>query len=244
MDQTYVSGAPTSALESGSARADYVRGMFARITQDYDKVNRIQSMGLDQRWRRRALELLELPEAGYMLDACCGTGDIAMLARRQRPNLHVIGSDFCSPMVAEAHRKDPGRPWLVGDSMRLPFADGTFARASVGFGVRNLADLDAGLRELLRVLEPGGRLAILESSRCVIPGVRFFSELYLTYGIPLLGSLLSRDGEAYRYLPETILRFPDQPGLVARMQEAGFVDVRYENQLFGVVAIHVGSKPA
>lgn len=244
MDQTYVPGAPTSALESGSARADYVRGMFARITQDYDKVNRVQSMGLDQRWRRRALAMLELPQAGRMLDACCGTGDIAMLARRLRPGMQVLGSDFCGPMVAEASRKDPGRPWLVGDSMRLPFADATFTRASVGFGVRNLADLDGGLRELLRVLEPGGRLAILESSRCVIPGVRFFSELYLTRVIPWLGGLLSRDGEAYRYLPETILRFPDQEGLASRMRAAGFVDVHYENQLFGVVAIHVGSKPA
>lgn len=222
--------------------------MFGRIVPEYDLVNRIQSLGLDQSWRRRALSLLELPREGRLLDACCGTGDIALLAREMAPDLEVVGSDFCRPMLVEARRKSQERgagvAWTSGDCLHLPFPTGTFDRATVGFGVRNLGDLDAGLRELFRVLRPGGRLAILESSTCVIPGVRWLNELYLSRVIPLLGRLFSADGEAYRYLPETILRFPDQEGLATRLREAGFTEVHYENQLFGAVAVHIGQRPA
>lgn len=243
MSEPLVPGAPSSALSAGEQRASYVQAMFGRISGSYDRVNRIQSLGLDQRWRRRTLELLELPATGAYLDACCGTGDLAILAARMRPGLRVVGADFCGPMVREASKKAGGPGWLVGDSLRLPFGDGAFDRVTVGFGVRNLADLDAGLRELRRVLKPGGRLGILEASTCQIPGVAFFSRVYLTQVVPRLGGWFSPDEEAYRYLPETILRFPDQEGLASRMRDAGFAEVRFENQLFGVVAVHLGTNP-
>lgn len=247
MSETIVEGAPEHALAAGEARARYVRGMFARIVPDYDLVNRIQSMGMDQRWRRRTLDLLDLPARGRLLDLCCGTGDLALAARRRAPGLEVVGGDFCAPMVEAARRKGEGLApplrWLVSDALRLPFPDQAFDRISVGFGVRNFADLDAGLAELRRVLRPGGRLGILESSTVQVPGLGWLSRLYLRRVIPALGSLLSRDPEAYRYLPETVLRFPDQEGLKVRLESAGFAEVRYENQLFGCVAIHVGTAP-
>jgi demethylmenaquinone methyltransferase/2-methoxy-6-polyprenyl-1,4-benzoquinol methylase len=246
MNDTIVKGAPSSALSEGEERAHYVQDMFSRIVPEYDLVNRIQSLGLDQSWRRRTLELLKLPPGGLLLDACCGTGDLALQAQKIAPETRVIGADFCLPMVTEARRKGKNQgarvSWTTGDCLHLPFPDACFDRATVGFGVRNLGDLGAGLRELLRVLKPGGRLAILESSTCVIPGIRWLSEIYLSRVIPLLGRLFSKHGEAYRYLPETILRFPDQKELVGLLEEAGFGEVFFQNQLLGSVAIHVGTR--
>jgi demethylmenaquinone methyltransferase/2-methoxy-6-polyprenyl-1,4-benzoquinol methylase len=150
-------------------------------------------------------------------------------------------------MLVEAQRKGHQQTsrvnWTSGDCLRLPFSSEAFDRITVGFGIRNLGDLGAGLEELRRVLKPGGRLAILESSTCVIPGLKWASQLYLSHVIPLLGRLFSKHGEAYRYLPETILRFPDQEGLASLLREAGYEEVHYENQLLGAVAIHLGQKP-
>lgn len=245
---TLVQGAPTSALAEGSERARYVQRMFARITPCYDMLNRVISVGLDQRWRRRTLALLEVPTGARLLDLCCGTGDLALAAQDLDGAPRVVAADFCAPMVLEADRKARVRgrplPLSVADALRLPFADGSFDRLTVGFGVRNLGDLDAGLAELYRVLAPGGRLGILEASTPTNPVLRAGSNFYLRHVLPRIGRLLATDSEAYAYLPETILRFPDQPALAAKLEAVGFQDVHYENQLFGAVCIHVGTRPA
>lgn len=248
--QALVPGAPASSTATGEARARYVRSMFARIVPGYDLLNRVLSLGLDQRWRRRALERLGIAPGMRLLDACCGTGDLGLAALELAPGIRVVGSDFCPPMVAEARRKalaaggeGPKARWLAGDTLRLPFPDRTFDRAVVGFGVRNLGDLDLGLREFQRVLVPGGRLAVLEFSTPWLPVFKQACRFYLRHVLPRIGALGSKDGEAYSYLSETILRFPDQAGLARRLEAAGFVDVEWQDLLFGVVAIHTARRP-
>lgn len=240
-----VPGAPVTSVAEGEDRARYVQGMFARIVPRYDLLNRILSLGLDQGWRRRTLELLETAPGMDHLDACCGTGDLALMAAAPPFSLATTGSDFCAPMVEEARRKGAAAPrdarWLVGDSLRLPFPDERFDRVTVAFGVRNLGDLEAGLREFRRVLRPGGRLAVLEFSQPIAP-VRWASTFYLRYLLPLVGKLGSGHDEAYAYLPETILRFPDQPGFAAIMEAAGFQGVTWESLTLGIVAVHVGER--
>ncbi len=245
--ETLIRGAPETSVAEGEARGRYVRDMFARITPRYDLLNRILSLGLDQGWRRRTLELLEPAPGMRMLDACCGTGDLALMATRMAPGIRVTGSDFCAPMVGRARSKseagDRAPDWVVGDSLRLPFADASFDRAAVAFGIRNLGDLDRGLDELFRVLAPGGRLAILEFSTPTFAPFRWLYRFYLAEVLPRIGSLGSRQGDAYRYLPETILRFPDQAALAARMETRGFRQARFENRTLGVVAIHLAERP-
>jgi demethylmenaquinone methyltransferase/2-methoxy-6-polyprenyl-1,4-benzoquinol methylase len=235
-----------SALPPAGEKAAAVRAMFGAIAPRYDLLNHLLSLNRDRGWRRRAVDLLlaHAPLDGRYLDACAGTLDLAReLACRPGFSGRVAGCDFSLPMLHGGLPKTRGVALspVCGDALRLPFADGAFHGATVGFGVRNLADLDAGLRELRRVLRPGGRLVILEFTT---PGWQPFRALYLAYFrriLPLVGRLVSRHGSAYAYLPASVLAFPDPAALGARMEEAGFGQVAWETRTGGIVAIHGGT---
>ena len=189
---------------TGRLPADGVRRMFDRIAPVYDLMNRVMTAGLDRRWRRVTVEQVVRP-GDRVLDACCGTGDLAVAAQRGGAGV-VVGLDFAERMLDIARRKEPAIEWVRGDMLALPFDDGSFDAATVGFGVRNVDDLEAGLRELRRVLRPGGRLGILEitTPRGVLAP---FYRLWFDRVIPLLGKVLP-GGDAYTYLPASVRRFP------------------------------------
>ena len=224
-----------------------VRGMFDRIAGVYDLMNTAMTAGLHHRWRERAADRAELAPGDLALDACCGTGDLAFeLARRVEPEGRVIGSDFSESMLDLARKKAADRNvasvrFEFGDALALSYDDGTFDAVTVGFGVRNLADLEGGLRELARVLRPGGTLAVLEITRP--RGIlKPFFRLWFDVVVPLLGRVLP-GGEAYTYLPASVRRFPGPDDLSALLESAGFESVRYRLLGGGIVALHVGVKP-
>ena len=213
-----------------------VRSMFDRIAPVYDAMNRVMTAGLDLRWRRLAATEVVRP-GDRVLDAACGTGDLA-LADHRAGALEVTGLDFSTRMLERARRKAPGIRFVEGDMLALPFADGAFDSATVGFGVRNVSDLDLALRELRRVLRPGGRLAILEITRA--RGVlRPFFNLWFDRLVPLLGRLLP-GGAAYAYLPASVARFPGAEELAALLERAGFGEVRFRLLAGSIVALHTG----
>ncbi|HEX9380957.1 MAG TPA: bifunctional demethylmenaquinone methyltransferase/2-methoxy-6-polyprenyl-1,4-benzoquinol methylase UbiE [Gaiellaceae bacterium] len=224
------------SVASGRLPAEGVRAMFDRIAPVYDAMNRTMTAGLDRRWRRLTAEAVVRPGAS-VLDACCGTGDLAVACARA--GARVTGLDFSEPMLERARRKAPELEWVRGDLLELPFADGRFDAATVGFGVRNVEDLDRALRELRRVLRAGGRLAILEITRprgVLAPFYKFWFDGV----VPLLGKLLP-GGSAYTYLPASVRRFPGPEDLAARIAAAGFADVRVRLFAGGIVALHTAS---
>ncbi len=215
---------------------DAVRTMFDRIAPVYDAMNRVMTAGLDIRWRRLAAAAAVRP-GDRVLDAACGTGDLA-LADLRAGAVAVVGLDFSEEMLARARRKAPQLEWVQGDMLAMPFADASFDSATVGFGIRNVADLERGLHELRRVLRTGGRLAILEITRPRGP-LRPFYTLWFDRVVPLLGRLLP-GGEAYTYLPASVKRFPPADELAHRMRSAGFDDVTFRRLGGSIVALHVG----
>jgi demethylmenaquinone methyltransferase / 2-methoxy-6-polyprenyl-1,4-benzoquinol methylase len=220
-----------------------VRDMFDRISPSYDRMNLLMSMGCDGRWRRLGVRASGAAPGDAALDVCCGTGDFAVELRRAvGPSGRVVGLDFSPQMLAMARRKSSAVEWLQGDALALPFSDGEFAAACVGFGVRNLSDHRGGFAEMARVVRPGGRVVCLEMSTPPAP-IRPFSQLWTDRGVPVLGRIVAHDPEAYRYLPESVHRFPAALELAAIMQEAGLVDVGYRRLMMGVVALHVGTVP-
>ena len=224
------------SVESGTLPSEGVRSMFDRIAPVYDSMNRLMTAGLDQRWRREAAEAVVRP-GDRVLDACCGTGDLAIAAAAAGGR--VTGIDFSEPMLQRARVKAPDIEWVAGDALALSFADGSFDAATVGFGVRNLSELDKGLQELRRVLRPGGRLAILEITRprgLLAP----FYRLWFDVLIPAAGKVLP-GGAAYTYLPASVRRFPDPQGLAELMDEAGFGEIRWRLFAGGIVALHTGA---
>jgi demethylmenaquinone methyltransferase/2-methoxy-6-polyprenyl-1,4-benzoquinol methylase len=223
--------------------------MFDRIAGVYDLMNTAMTAGLHHRWRERAADRAELEPGDTALDACCGTGDLSFeLARRVGPAGRVIGSDFSEPMLDLARAKAAQRgvstvrfEW--GDALELSYDDGTFDAVTVGFGVRNLADLDRGVGELARVLRPGGRLVILEITTPRRPPLSTFFGLWFDRLVPLLGTLAG-DRDAYTYLPESVKRFPPPEGLALIMDRAGLERIRYTVLAGGIIAIHSGARPA
>lgn len=226
--------------------------MFDGIVPRYDLLNRLMTGGRDAAWRgiavREAARHVN-PAAASALDIATGTGDLALaLARAGFAN--VVGLDFSAPMMEEAARKARAQPgastitWLQGDAMALPFAGGTFDAVTVGFGLRNMPDYLGALREVVRVLKPGGTFVCLETSPLPVPVLREVYETAMGVALPLLGGLLSGDREAYAYLPRSASVFPDAESLGRLMHVAGFRDVRYLRRGLGAVAIHVGRRPA
>jgi demethylmenaquinone methyltransferase / 2-methoxy-6-polyprenyl-1,4-benzoquinol methylase len=222
-------------VETGRLPADGVRAMFDRIAPVYDAMNRTMTAGLDQRWRRATARAVVRP-GDSVLDACCGTGDLAVAAAREGGR--VTGLDFSERMLERARRKAPALEWVEGDLLSLPFAEGSFDAATVGFGVRNVEDLELGLAELRRVLRPGGRVGVLEITQ-PRGALRPFYRLWFDRIVPLLGRVLP-GGSAYTYLPASVRRFPGPDELVRLLEQAGFGDVRYRTFAAGIVALHTG----
>jgi demethylmenaquinone methyltransferase/2-methoxy-6-polyprenyl-1,4-benzoquinol methylase len=210
--------------------------MFDRIAPVYDAMNRVMTVGLDQRWRRATVRA-SVREGDRVLDACCGTGDLAVAARKVGAG-EVVGIDFSERMLERARRKAPELEWLQADVLKLPFEDASFDAAVVGFGVRNVDDLEASIRELRRVLRPGGRLGILEITTPRGP-LKLFYKLWFDRIVPLLGRLLP-GGDAYTYLPASVRRFPGPEELAALMGRCGFRDVEFRRFAGGIVALHAG----
>jgi demethylmenaquinone methyltransferase / 2-methoxy-6-polyprenyl-1,4-benzoquinol methylase len=223
------------SVETGRLPAEGVRRMFDRIAPVYDAMNRTMTAGLDRHWRRVTAAAVVRP-GDAVLDACCGTGDQAIACARAGGR--VTGLDFSERMLERARRKAPELEWVNGDLLALPFAAESFDAATVGFGVRNVEDLERALAELRRVLRVGGRLGILEitSPRGLLAP---FYRLWFDGIVPLLGKLLP-GGAAYTYLPASVRRFPDPDQLAALIAAAGFGDVRYRAFAGGIVALHTG----
>jgi demethylmenaquinone methyltransferase/2-methoxy-6-polyprenyl-1,4-benzoquinol methylase len=230
-------------LVAGDAKRSYVRDMFTAIAPRYDLLNHLLSLNIDRGWRRRAVRRLawrQRPD-GTFLDACAGTLDLAAeLARQTAFRGRVVGADFVVPMLKLGRAKARGLRPVGADALRLPFPDAAFDGATVGFGVRNLADLDAGLRELRRVLRPGARLVILEFTLPPAWPVRAIYLAYFRHVLPLVGRLVSKHRDAYTYLPDSVARFPAPDGLAERMTRAGFGDVGFERLTLGIAGLHWG----
>ena len=222
---------------TGTLPPDEVRVMFDRITPVYDAMNRVMTVGLDQRWRRLTARAVVRP-GERVLDACCGTGDLAVAA--EQAGGRVTGLDFSRGMLERAKRKSSTVEWVESNLTALPFEDESFDAATVGFGIRNVPDLESGLRELARVLRPGGRLACLEITR---PRglLRPFFGIWFDRVVPLVGRLLP-GGAAYTYLPASVRRFPGPADLGAAFGRAGLRDVSWQLLAGGIVALHVGTK--
>jgi demethylmenaquinone methyltransferase/2-methoxy-6-polyprenyl-1,4-benzoquinol methylase len=210
--------------------------MFDRIAPVYDAMNRVMTAGLDRRWRAITLDELHVQSGNDVLDVCTGTGDLAIGAARR--GAQVTGLDFSHAMLERARRKRSDITWVQGDALALPFGDASFDAATVGFGVRNVDDLDQGLRELRRVLRDGGRVGILEITTprgALAP----FYKLWFDRVVPLLGKILP-GGDAYTYLPASVRRFPGPDELADKLNAAGFTNVRYRRFAGGIVALHLG----
>ena len=236
--------------DPATARREEVRRMFASIVGRYDLLNRLLSLRRDVYWRRFAVALGQIPRGGDVLDLCAGTGDVALEIVRQGSGARVIAVDNCEPMLIRglhkakrANAADQIR-FTVAPAEELPFADATFDRAFVAFGVRNIAERRRGLREMARVLKPDGRAIILEfstpSSPLLGPLYRFYSHRIL----PWIGGLLSGNRAAYEYLPASVDGFPSPEGLQALMEDAGFIDVSVVHLTFRIVTVHQGKKAA
>jgi demethylmenaquinone methyltransferase/2-methoxy-6-polyprenyl-1,4-benzoquinol methylase len=224
-----------AGIRQGRLEPEGVRTMFDRIAPVYDVMNRVMTAGLDQRWRKRAAAIVR--PGDRVLDACCGTGDLAIAGRAAGGK--VTGLDFSPRMLERARRKAPEIQWVEGDLLALPFKDGSFEAATVGFGVRNVDDLPGGLAELRRVLATGGGVAILEITQPRGPLAPFF-RLWFDRVVPLLGKVL-KGGSAYTYLPASVRRFPGPDELAALLRQSGFGSVGYELLAGGIVALHTGT---
>jgi demethylmenaquinone methyltransferase/2-methoxy-6-polyprenyl-1,4-benzoquinol methylase len=222
------------SVESGRLPAEGVRAMFDRIAPVYDAMNHVMTAGLDRRWRRLTAQAVVRP-GDRVLDACCGTGDLALADLRAGAE-RVVGLDFSDPMLERARRKSADVEWVAGDMMALPFGDAEFDAVTVGFGVRNVDDLAAGIRELRRVTRPGGRLGVLEITRPT-GLLRPFFRLWFDVLVPLAGKVLP-GGKAYTYLPASVRRFPGPEELKAVVEQAGFGEVEYRRLGGGIVALH------
>jgi demethylmenaquinone methyltransferase/2-methoxy-6-polyprenyl-1,4-benzoquinol methylase len=241
-----MSGTTPAGAQSEQEAAAWVRDMFGRVAQRYDLANHLLSFNIDRYWRahtvRRVRHILDDP-ASRVLDICCGTGDLVLALERARGG-PVLGSDFCHPMLVAARgkvaRSQARAPLFEADALQLPLADASLSLITVAFGFRNLANYQAGLREMRRVLRPGGMAAILEFSQPPNPAFAAFYNFYSRRILPVIGGALSGNPDAYRYLPESVRKFPGAAELAGQMRSAGFRQVSYEFLTGGIVALHLG----
>jgi demethylmenaquinone methyltransferase/2-methoxy-6-polyprenyl-1,4-benzoquinol methylase len=221
-----------------------VRAMFDRIARVYDLMNSVMTAGLHHQWRRRAADLAAVGPGDRVLDVATGTGDLAIeLASRVGPGGRVVGSDFAEEMLQRARAKDQSVTWEWGNALELPYGDGEFAAATVGFGARNFSDLQRGIGEMARVVRPGGRVVVLEITTPSRPPLSTFFSVWFDRIVPVLGKLTG-DSTAYEYLPKSVKRFPPPEGLAAVMEEAGLERIRWILTAGGIIALHVGEKRA
>ena len=223
----------------GTLQEPQVRAMFDRIAGVYDVMNSVMTAGMHHRWRRRAADLAQASPGDEVLDVATGTGDLAVeLASR---GATVVASDFSEEMLARARAKDPGITWEWANAQDLPYSDGRFAAATVGFGARNFSDLPLGIAEMARVVRPGGKVVILEITTPQKPPLSTFFKVWFDHVVPGLGRLAG-DSDAYTYLPNSVKRFPGPQGLAEVMAAAGLRDIRWILTAGGIIAIHVGTK--
>jgi demethylmenaquinone methyltransferase / 2-methoxy-6-polyprenyl-1,4-benzoquinol methylase len=231
----------SAGARSGTLEEGQVRAMFDRIAGPYDLMNSVMTAGLHHRWRERAADLARVGPGSRALDVATGTGDLAIeLASR---GADVVGSDFSEGMLDVARRKAPGLTWEQGNALALPYSDASFDAATVGFGARNFSDLPQGLREMARVVRPGGRVVVLEITTPQKPPLSTFFSLWFDRIVPMLGKL-AKEPEAYTYLPSSVKRFPGPQALGGELAAAGLVDVRWILTAGGIIALHSGTRAA
>lgn len=228
----------------GKERAAYVQNMFDRIAGRYNLMNRLMTGGQDMRWRRFVVQQAQLAPDGKLLDLATGTGDIGFEAIKAVPGLHVVGADFSLGMMIVGQTLPMGEKmdWCGADALQLPFPDNTFDAVTSGYLMRNVIDIPRTLKEQLRVLKPGGRIVILDTSPPPNNWMRPFIEIHLRYIIPTLGRIISGNPDAYQYLPSSTQAFKTPEELAAIMREAGVRNVAYQPFMFGTMAVHWGEK--
>jgi demethylmenaquinone methyltransferase / 2-methoxy-6-polyprenyl-1,4-benzoquinol methylase len=215
--------------------------MFDRISGFYDVMNSVMTAGLHHRWRRRAADLAAVGPGDRVLDVATGTGDLAIeLRRRVGPTGEVVASDFSEAMLEHARAKAPDIRFEWADALALPYPDDAFDAATVGFGARNFADLDTGVAEMARVVRPGGRVVILEITTPTRAPLSWFYGIWFDRAVPALGRL-TKDPDAYEYLPSSVRRFPDPHSLAGVLDARGLTDIRYLLTAGGIIALHVGT---
>ncbi|MDE0689463.1 MAG: bifunctional demethylmenaquinone methyltransferase/2-methoxy-6-polyprenyl-1,4-benzoquinol methylase UbiE [Candidatus Poribacteria bacterium] len=228
-----------------------IQNLFAAVAYHYDFLNSLLSLRRDSAWRRETVKVSGVDLGSKVLDVCTGTGELALAyADKIGAEGFVIASDFCFEMLVigdekvERKERGTGTSFLAADTLILPFLDDTFDVVSVGFGIRNVSDLEMGIREMARVAAPGGRVVILEFTQPVNPLFRSLYYFYFTKILPFVGNLISRSqDDAYGYLPRSVMKFPNCEALKAVMEQCGLTDVRFYRKTFGIVSIHVGQKP-
>lgn len=254
MNLTTESGVPGTrpeGIRDEREAAAHVREMFGRIAPRYDLLNHLLSLDVDKVWRRRVAKRFRATlrnPAARVIDLCCGTGDLALAFRKEAPQgAEIVGSDFAAEMLVRARAKAEAAggkiTFVEADALSLPFADASFDLVSCSFGFRNLANYERGLVEILRVLKPGGKVAILEFAE---PPGKVFGSIYRFYFrrvLPLLGGAISGNASAYTYLPSSVSKFPSPEALQARFEQVGFADSRFERWTGGIVTLHTGAKP-
>ncbi len=232
-------------LSYDGERAPKVRQMFTRLAERYDLVNDVMSFGLHRKWKREAVRLAldGRGDRARVLDLCCGTGDMCFYAA-EFGAARVVGADFTLPMLGVAKRRarvERGHPGFVAaDALRLPFSDGVFDAITVGYGLRNVADLEVALREMRRVLASGGRLVVLDFGKPDNPIASALYHGYLRTMMPAVGWIFHGDPQTYSYIPDSLARYPAQRGVEKMMRDAGFTNVRYENRLLGTMGLNIG----
>jgi demethylmenaquinone methyltransferase/2-methoxy-6-polyprenyl-1,4-benzoquinol methylase len=231
-----------SHLPSLDEKPTYVREMFSDTAHRYDLMNRLMTVGQDQRWRRMVIEACHLPPNGRLLDVATGTADIALEAIKQHPDVTVFGSDFTREMMLVGQMKDTGKriSFIEADAMQLPFPDDSFDAACSGFLMRNVTDIATTFAEQKRVVKPGGRVVCLEITRPATPIWRDLFHLYFHKFVPRITALMSSNKSAYDYLPASTLAFPRPPELKSMMGSVGIKNISYRTLMLGTIAIHVG----
>lgn len=221
-------------------KPEAVAAMFDSVAESYDRTNDLLSFGQDRIWRRKVFRAVSPQPGQVVLDLAAGTGSSSIVFLK--PGVRVIASDFSNGMLEVGRQRHPELEFVFADAMKLPFENNSMDAVTISFGLRNVEKPKVALKEMLRVLKPGGKVVICEFSRVSVPGIRNLYKFYLKRILPRLSSLLAKNSAAYDYLADSILAWPNQRELASWLTEAGFTDVNYKNASFGVVAIHSAKK--